>query len=150
MRKSNLQHNRCNRRPGSYRDIATAKACNSSYDTDEETRMQPQPLHPADVFSQLAYRCVDNGIVRLDHRRQLARAAVRLGLRPFEAQLLIACAIRQKTLEQGPQFCHRPPAPDQATLDPPRPQRFSPWKTLALLAATAASLDILLIYLWLS
>jgi hypothetical protein len=150
MRKCNRQHNRCNRRLGRYRDFNAANARNASYDTDEESRMQPLPSHPADVFSQLAYRCVDSGIVRLDQRRQLARAAVRLGLRPFEAQLLIACAIRQKTLDEGPKPWHGRPAHDRAKLDSARPKRLSPWKTLALLAATAASLDVLLIYLWLS
>jgi hypothetical protein len=111
--------------------------------------MQPHPVHPADAFSDLAYRCVDSGIVRLEDRRQLARAAVRLGLRPFEAQLLIACAIRQKTLDQGLK-----PRPALTAHDRPKenpsPRRLAPWKTLAFLTATAASLDLLLIYLWFS
>jgi hypothetical protein len=103
--------------------------------------------HPADVFSGLAYGCVSDGIVRFEDRRRLARAAVRLGLRPFEAQLLIACAIRQKTLDQGRSSpTQRVPA---RTIQR-RTTTISAWKTFALLAATAASLDFLVIYLWLS
>jgi hypothetical protein len=108
------------------------------------------PRHPADIFSEIAYRCVSDGIVRLEDRRQLARAAAHLGLRPFEAQLLIACAIRQKTIDEGPRKWRRHFAENRPRADVGRSRRTRFWKSLTLLAATAAALDTLLIYLWLS
>jgi hypothetical protein len=161
LRKRNLPHNRCDRCPGSYHQRAPANSTNWSYDTDEETRMQPQPTidsaaapagpqHPADVFTGLAYASVSNGIVRMEDRHRLARAAVRLGLRPFEAQLLIACAIRQKTLEEGPRVRQSPPAARPARKAATAGRRASFWKPLGALIALAASLDTLVIYLWLS
>jgi len=63
--------------------------------------MQDYKKQVADDFSQLAYRHVTEGIIRYDDRRRLAKASARAGIRPFDAQILIACAVRQWTLDQG-------------------------------------------------
>ncbi len=53
----------------------------------------------AEVFSRLAYERVEGGVIRLDDRRWLARRAQGFGIRPFDAQLLIACAVRKRALD---------------------------------------------------
>lgn len=55
--------------------------------------------HTAEVFVQEAYDKVMSGLIRLDDRRRLSRKAEELGIRPFDAQLLVACAIRQWAID---------------------------------------------------
>src|SRR6185369_13269727 len=50
-------------------------------------------------FSALAYDAVNEGMIRLEDRDRLADAARDMGIRPFDAQLLIACAIRKWSLD---------------------------------------------------
>ncbi|HVX84568.1 MAG TPA: hypothetical protein VH253_07105 [Phycisphaerae bacterium] len=55
----------------------------------------------AERFSRMAYECVEGGLIRFDRRQRLARAAERMGIRPFDAQLLIACAVRKWALDRA-------------------------------------------------
>jgi hypothetical protein len=54
----------------------------------------------AEHFSKMAYDRVEAGLIRLEDRQWLAAEAEDLGLKPFDAQLLIACAIRQWALDR--------------------------------------------------
>ena len=101
----------------------------------------------AEGFSKAAYEVVEGGIIRLDDRRRLAAAAKEMGIRDFDAQLLIACAVRKWALDH--------------TYDA-TPTRHAPalsfeykawgklWVRLALVACTAVILDGLIIWKWLS
>ena len=51
-------------------------------------------------YTQAVYDCVQAGIVRLDDRERLEALAADLGIKPFDAQLLMACAIRQWSLDR--------------------------------------------------
>ncbi len=53
----------------------------------------------ADAFSQLAYDHVRAGLIRRTDRLRLSAAALNLGIRDFDAQLLIACAIRRWAID---------------------------------------------------
>ena len=101
----------------------------------------------ADDISNMAYDCVQAGIIRLDDRRRLARAAQAAGIRPFDAQLLIACALRQWVLDHAYD---------------PTPSKDAPalsfeykawWRTrvrLGLVAALAVALEAIILWKWLS
>ncbi len=54
----------------------------------------------AENFSRQAYMCVQNGLISGSDRHALARDAEKMGLRAFDAQLLIACAVRQWAIDQ--------------------------------------------------
>lgn len=54
----------------------------------------------AEDFSRNAYHCVREGLITGSDRKRLAHEAAEMGLRPFDAQLLIACAIRQWALDR--------------------------------------------------
>src|SRR5690348_15640952 len=100
----------------------------------------------AERFSQLAYERVEAGLIRLDCRRVLAAAAEVLGIKQFDAQLLIACAVRQWSLD------HRYDA---------RPSRKAPalsieyklwrraWMRAAIVIGTVVALDGIIVWKWL-
>ena len=54
----------------------------------------------AEAFTRAAYDCVQAGVIRLEDRRRLADQAADVGIREFDAQLLIACAVRQWSLDR--------------------------------------------------
>jgi hypothetical protein len=100
----------------------------------------------AEHFSRMAYEMVEAGLIRHDHRQRLAAEAEHLGIRSFDAQLLIACAVRQWSLDR-----HYDPAP---TFEAPRLsfeyqawQRA--WRRVALIVGTAAALDLIILWKWL-
>ena len=48
----------------------------------------------AAAFAEEAYWSVEEGVIRMEERQRLAARGRQLGLRPFDAELLIACALR--------------------------------------------------------
>jgi hypothetical protein len=101
----------------------------------------------AERFSQLAYDSVDAGIIRLDVRKRLAAEADAAGIRPFDAQLLIACAIRQWAMD------HRydgGPSPDAPALSFEYKAWRKVWLRLAIVFGFAITIDFIIIWKWLS
>jgi hypothetical protein len=104
--------------------------------------MQDYKREVADDFSRLAYRSVNAGIIRLEDRKRLGKAAYRAGIRDFDAQLLIACAIRQWAIDQSAKgkFARRP----RKRLAENR------WRRWVAVAGAAAVLDAIVVWNWLS
>lgn len=100
----------------------------------------------AERFSRLAYDAVEAGLIRHDDRQRLAAAAEDLGLRPFDAQLLIACAIRQWALDH--QYDPTPTLEAPALSFEYRAWR-RVWTRSALVIGTAAVLDLIILWKWL-
>lgn len=101
----------------------------------------------AERFSQMAYDCVDAGIIRLDDRKRLAAEAESVGLRGFDAQLLIACAIRQWAMD------HRyegGPSPEAPALSFEYQAWRKVWMRLAIVFGFAIAMDLIIIWKWLS
>ena len=101
----------------------------------------------AEHFSRMAYDAVEAGLIRHDDRQRLAAEAESLGIRPFDAQLLIACAVRQWALDR-----HYDPSP---TLQAPRlSYEYRAWRRvwtrIALVLGTAAVLDSIILWKWLT
>lgn len=101
----------------------------------------------AESFSRAAYGTVEAGIIRLDDRRHLSALADQLGIRPFDAQLLIACAIRKWALDHTYQAT---PSKHEPALSFEYKAWHRLWPRLAIVACTAAILDGLIIWKWLS
>jgi hypothetical protein len=101
----------------------------------------------ADRFSTEAYLAVTAGIIRLDDRRRLAKLADTLAIRPFDAQLLIACAVRRWALDH-----HYDPTPTRhaPALSFEYKAYARTWLRLGIVAATAAILDGMIIWKWFS
>jgi len=100
----------------------------------------------ADSFSRAAYDAVDAGMIRLDDRRRLADLAESLAIRPFDAQLLIACAVRQWALD------HRydaAPSPQAPVLSFEYKSWRRVWTRIALVLIFAVTLDAIIIWKWL-
>jgi hypothetical protein len=100
----------------------------------------------AEQFSQMAYDAVEAGLIRHDQRQRLAAVAEVMGIRPFDAQLLVACAIRQWALDR-----RYDPTP---TLNAPALSfEYKAWRRVCMRAAivigTAAALDIIVLVKWL-
>src|SRR6185295_16778767 len=99
----------------------------------------------AEHFSAMAYEAVNAGVIRMADRDRLADAARDLGIRSFDAQLLIACAIRKWSLD------HRyDPTPTLAA-----PKLSFEYRTfrkvclrVAILLSFAAVLDLIVIFKW--
>ena len=100
----------------------------------------------ADRFTQMAYEQVAAGIIRYDDRRKLAGRAQELGIRPFDAQMLIACAVRQWSLDHRYDAL---PTPDAPALAPEHRAWVRVWQRLALLAVTAVALEGVILWKWL-
>lgn len=99
----------------------------------------------AETFSQMAYDAVCAGIIRLDDRERLASAAADMGIRPFDAQLLIACAIRKWAIDR-----QYDPTP---TLNAPQLsyeyKTFRKvWLRAAIMVTFAVALDVIIILKW--
>ncbi len=101
----------------------------------------------AETFSRMAYDKVEAGLIRLDDRRRLADAAAALGIRDFDAQLLIACAIRRWALDR-----RYDAAPSKSA--PALSFEYRSWKRvwtrIALVLGTAAAIDGIILWKWLS
>ncbi len=101
----------------------------------------------AERFSQSVYDCVDSGLIRLDDRRRLAREASAAGIRDFDAQLLIACAVRQWGLDH----CYdASPSPTAPALSFEYRAWGRVWRRLAIVGGLAIALDMIIIWKWLS
>ncbi len=101
----------------------------------------------AERFSQMAYECVDAGIIRLDDRKKLAAEAERAGIRAFDAQLLIACAVRQWGMD------HRyegGPSLEAPALSFEYQSWRRVWMRLAIVFGFAIGMDLIIIWKWLS
>jgi hypothetical protein len=101
----------------------------------------------AEQFSQIAYEAVQAGLIRHEQRQRLAATAEVLGIRPFDAQLLVACAIRQWALD------HR--YDSSPTLEAPALSfEYKAWKRVvtraAIVIGTAVALDVIVLLKWLS
>jgi hypothetical protein len=92
----------------------------------------------AEEFTREAYHRVSAGIIRHDARKRLAARAAELNIRPFDAQLLIACAVRQWSLDKG--------AVKKPIGKSFRDSVSSSWRRMALLAILAGVLDAILIW----
>ena len=100
----------------------------------------------AETFCQEAASAITNGLLRLDERRRLAALAEQLGIRPFDAQLLIACAIRQWALDHHYEVTPSPQAPRLSFEY--RAWRLG-WMRFALVAGLAVILDGVILWGWL-
>ncbi len=100
----------------------------------------------AEYFSRLAYDAVEKGLIRHDDRQRLAAEAQTLDIRDFDAQLLIACAIRQWALDHryDPTPTLRAPA---LSFEYRSWRRI--WTRIALVLGTAAILDGIILWKWL-
>lgn len=100
----------------------------------------------AEQFSRMAYDRVEMGLIRMEERQHLAAAAEDFGIKAFDAQLLIACAVRQWALD------HRYDA---------RPSRKAPvlsfeykswrrvWVRIGIVIGFAVALDGVILWKWL-
>jgi hypothetical protein len=101
----------------------------------------------AEEFSQAAYERVEAGILRQNDRRSLALAAKEMEIRDFDAQLLIACAVRQWAMD------HRydaTPSPEAPRLSFEYQSWGRVWKRIAIVVGMAAALDAVIIWKMLS
>jgi hypothetical protein len=90
---------------------------------------------------------VEGGLIRLEERQRLAREADQLGIKPFDAQLLIACALRKWVLDRryDPTPSRRAPV---LSFEYQSYQKV--WLRVGLVLATAAVLDGIILVKWLS
>jgi hypothetical protein len=100
----------------------------------------------AEEFTRLAYEAVEGGLIRHADRQRLAARAAEMGIRDFDAQLLIACAVRQWALDRRYD---------------PRPSLAAPrlsfeykswgraWVRVAILLGVAAAVDAVILWKWL-
>jgi hypothetical protein len=100
----------------------------------------------AERFTRMAYEAVDAGIIRKEHRERLAAAADSLAIRSFDAQLLIACAIRKWALD------HRydaTPTYEAPALSFEYRAWSKLWVRLALVACFTVALEGIILWKWL-
>lgn len=100
----------------------------------------------AEAFSREAYDCVMSGLIRRQERQRLGQRAEELGIRPFDAQLLLACAIRQWVLDQA---YHSRPSREAPRLSFEYRAWGKIWIRRAILVGLALSLDGVLLWHWL-
>jgi hypothetical protein len=108
--------------------------------------MRQYEANTTETFTKVAYEAVEHGLIRLDERKRLARVAVGMGIREFDAQLLIACAVRQWVLDHRYESRPRPDAP---RLSFEYKAWARGWMKFAVMAGTAAAVDAILLYNWL-
>lgn len=101
----------------------------------------------AELFVSEAYNAVMAGLIRLDDRRRLAKRAFELGIRPFDAQLLLACAIRQWVIDRRYDPTPRADAPK---LSWEHQTWKKGWVRAALFMGTAVAVDTVLLWYWLA
>lgn len=101
----------------------------------------------AEAFSRMAYEHVEAGVIRFEHRRRLAHAAERLGIRPFDAQLLIACAVRKWALDRS----YDPsPSRDAPQLSAEYQWWGRAWMRWALVAGAVVAVEGMMVWHWMS
>jgi hypothetical protein len=100
----------------------------------------------AEHFSRMAYDRVEAGLIRLEQRQQLAAEADDLGIRPFDAQLLIACAIRQWVLDRD--YDPRPSLAAPALSFEYKSWR-RVWLRIGIVIGFAVAFDAIVIWKWL-
>jgi len=97
-------------------------------------------------FSSRAYDAVEAGIIRLEERNRLAQEAQEMGIRSFDAQLLIACAIRQWVMDH---HYDATPSKQAPKLSPEyRAWRMS-WARLWGLATVTIVIEAIILWHWL-
>lgn len=101
----------------------------------------------AEEFTHKAYEVIQAGVIRLEDRRQLAEAAAEMGLRDFDAQLLIACAVRQWSLDRQYDASPRPDAPK---LSFEYRSWSKAWLRFGIIVGAALGVDLVIIMKWLS
>jgi len=111
------------------------------------TAMSRYEKNTAEHFSRLAYEAVEHGLIRQEQRQLLAEKAQDIGLGAFDAQLLIACAVRQWAMDHqhdaSPNF-------DAPELSFEYKSWHRAWIRFGLLIGFAAAMDLVIILKWLS
>ncbi len=102
--------------------------------------MQRYRQNVAEEFTREAYGRVAAGIIRFDDRKRLAALAQQMEIRPFDAQLLIACAVRQWSVDRTGE---KAVPSKKISL---HPKHRSAWRKLTLMVILAAALDVVLIW----
>jgi hypothetical protein len=108
--------------------------------------MRQYETNQAESFTQIAYDAVEQGLIRLDERDRLSRVAEGMGIRDFDAQLLIACAIRKwhfDRREDGKPSKHAP------RLSYEYKAWVQGWRRFAIVVAVAIAVDAFVLYHWL-
>lgn len=100
----------------------------------------------AEQFSRMAYDRVEAGLIRLEERQWLAAEAHDLGIKPFDAQMLIACAIRQWALDR--QYDARPSLRAPALSFEYKSWR-RVWMRIGIVFGFATAFDAVVIWKWL-
>ncbi len=101
--------------------------------------------HTAEAFCDQVYAAISHGLLRLDQRTALARQAESLGIRPFDAQLLIACTIRQWALDQGQSVGPPLRAQDDHPAGAARHKTRERWLRFLVMLLLAVALDVAII-----
>ncbi|MCL2647478.1 MAG: hypothetical protein FWD61_10825 [Phycisphaerales bacterium] len=99
-----------------------------------------------EIFSSKAYDAVEAGIIRLEERNRLAKEAQEMGIRAFDAQLLIACAVRQWVLDH--RYDTTPSKEAPALSFEYRAWRMS-WARLWALAGITVVIEGIILWRWL-
>lgn len=100
----------------------------------------------AESFTRIAYDAVEDGLIRLDVRTALARTAADMGIREFDAHLLIACAIRQWHLDRRHDAT---PSRDAPRLSYEYKAWHRGWRRFAIVTTCAVIMDVIVLYHWL-
>jgi hypothetical protein len=95
----------------------------------------------------MAYERVESGVIRFEHRRRLAQVAERLGIRPFDAQLLIACAVRKWALDRS--YDPRP-SPHAPRLSAEYRWWGKAWMRWGLVAGGVVAIEGMMVWRWMS
>lgn len=101
----------------------------------------------AEAFSRAAYDAVEKGLIRYSDRQRLAAYAEEVGIRSFDAQLLIACAVRQWALDHQYDATPSRKAP-QLSAEYRAWRRV--WMRIGLVLGTAAAMDLIILWKWLA
>lgn len=101
----------------------------------------------AEAFTRAAYEAVEGGLIRHDRRRRLAELAEEYGIRAFDAQLLIACAVRQWAHDR--RYDPKPSAAAPVLSFEYKAWRRA-WARAAFFFAVAAMMDVVIIWKWLT
>jgi len=101
----------------------------------------------AETFSRIAYDSVEAGLIRLDQRQKLAAVAEAMGIREFDAQLLIACAIRRWAMDR--RYSAAPSRGAPALSFEYHSWRRA-WMRVGMILTTATIIDSIILWKWLS
>jgi len=110
------------------------------------TAMGRYEQNRAEAFTRQAYDCVFSGLIRLEDRQRLSAVASDMGIRPFDAQLLIACAVRQWSLDH---IFDTTPDRQAPKLSAEYRNWSRVWLRFGIVAGLAITLDWILLWNWL-